>query len=372
MLPNTDMVSNSFNKYHFISHSFIIRTVMNTKFGIVAPLPGVEIKDLINFAKKSEDAGLDSVWYPDHILFMAKKLTPEVWSVITGASVVTDRIQLGAIGDPHRMHPVTMAHRLATVDHISDGRVFSCIGYGEKMNLDDYGIEWNRALSRLKDSVEIMRGLWTGEPYTHEGRFFNLNNAELRISPVKGNIPLFIAATGPKALNMAGKIGNGWVTNAMPTWVYEKKTEAVNNGLSSSVIKNDRFERAMYVFLSIAKKSDEAYATLDKIKHAIIWPDVIEEAGYKLEIDEQYKGLSYTSIMPNDKDMLARFREMGQKYYTREILSDFVVYGTAGDVIKRLQEYIDSGVNHFILRDFSPDLEYSFDVLTKEVIDSFK
>ena len=92
---------------------------MDTKFGIVAPLPGVEVKDLINFAKKSEDAGLDSVWYPDHILFMAKKLTPEVWSVITGASVVTEKIQLGAIGDPHRMHPATMAHRLATVGNKS-------------------------------------------------------------------------------------------------------------------------------------------------------------------------------------------------------------------------------------------------------------
>ena len=345
---------------------------MGTKFGIVAPLPGVPVKDLINFAKKSEDAGLDSVWYPDHILFMAKKLTPEVWSVITGASVVTNKIQLGAIGDPHRMHPATLAHRLATVDHISDGRVFSCLGYGEKMNLDYYGIEWDRALSRLNESVNVMRNLWTGEPVTHSGKYFNLENAELRIGPVNGNVPLLIAATGPKALKMAGEIGDGWVTNAMPTWVYENKSEIVNEGLESSEINNSRYERAMYVFLSIAENKDEAYNTLDSIKHAIIWPDVIEEAGYNLEISEEYKGLSYTTIMPNDKEMLTRFREMGQKYYTREILSDFVVYGNAEDVKNRLEEYINSGVNHFILRDFSPDLEYSFNVLTKEVINSFR
>lgn len=345
---------------------------MKTKFGIVAPLPGVSVKDLISFAKKSEDAGLDSVWYPDHILFMAKKLTPEVWSVITGASVVTERIHLGAIGDPHRMHPATMAHRLATVDHISDGRVFSCLGYGEKMNLDNYGIEWNKALSRLKESVEVMRGLWSGDPTTHNGQYYNLQDAEMRISPSNGNVPVYIAATGPNALKTAGSIGNGWVTNAMPTWVYEKKSETVNKGIETSLIKQDRFERAMYVFLSIAENKDDAYQTLDNIKHAIIWPDVIEEAGYKLDIAEEYKGLSYTSIMPNDAQMMTRFREMGQKYYTREILSDFVVYGNADDVKKRLQEYIDSGVNHFILRDFSPDLEYSFNVLTKEIISSFK
>jgi len=344
---------------------------MDTKFGIVAPLPGIAVKDLINFAKKSEDAGFDSVWYPDHILFMAKKLTPEAWSVITGASVVTDKIHLGAIGDPHRMHPATMAHRLATVDHISEGRVFSCLGYGEKMNLDSYGIEWDKALSRLKESVEVMRGLWTGKPFTHYGEYYKMHNAELRISPLNGDVPIYIAATGPNSLRNAGEFGNGWVTNAMPTWVYEKKSELVNQGLKSSIIKNERFERSMYIFISIARDKDEAYKTLDNIKHAIIWPDVIEEAGYDLEIDEEYKGLSYTSIMPNDSQMLARFREMGQKYYTREILSDFVVYGTAEDVRKRLQEYINSGVNHFILRDFSPDLEYSFEVLTNEIINSF-
>ena len=74
----------------------------------------------------------------------------------------------------------------------------------------------------------------------------------------------------------------------------------------------ENFEKCIYIFVSIAKDKDTAYETLDRIKHAIIWPDVIEEAGYDLEIEPQYKGLSYTSIMPNDQDMLARFRQMGE------------------------------------------------------------
>lgn len=345
---------------------------METKFGIVAPLPGVPVNELINFAKKCEEADLDSVWYPDHILFMAKKLTPEAWSVITGASVITEKICLGAIGDPHRMHPATLAHRLATVDHISGGRVFSCLGYGEKMNLDYYGIKWNRALSRLRESVEVMRNLWSGEVVNFEGEFFSFDNAELRINPLNKTVPIFIAATGPKSLKVAGEIGDGWVTNAMPTWVYKEKSGLVNEGLKSSKLNNDRFEKAIYIFLSLAPDKEEAYKTLDNIKHAIIWPDVIEEAGYKLDIDDKYKGLSYTTIMPNDSEMLAKFREMGQTYYTREILSDFIIYGKAEDVRERIQEYIDSGVNHFILRDFSPDLAYSFDVVTREIIPSFK
>ena len=95
-------------------------------------------------------------------------------------------------------------------------------------------------------------------------------------------------------------------------------------------------------------------------------------AGYDINISDEYKGLSYTKIMPNDSEMLKRFREMGQKYYTREILSDFIIYGNANSVVKRLEQYINSGVNHFILRDFSPDLDYSFEVLTKKVLPAFK
>ena len=343
-----------------------------TKFGIVAPLPGVAIKDLIDFTKKSEEGGFDSVWFPDHILFMARKLTPEVWSVITGATVVTNRITLGAIGDPHRMHPATLAHRLATVDHMSEGRIFSCLGYGEKMNLDYYGIKWDKALVRLREAVTIMRELWKGEEVNYSGNYFNLNNAELRITPSNETIPIYVAATGRRSLKVAGEIGDGWVTNAMPTWVYSNKIDIVKEGLKNNKSVGGRFEKGIYIFTSIARERDDAYATLDNVKHAIIWPDVIKEAGYELDISEDYSNLSYTTIMPNDKEMLTKFREMGQKYYTREILSDFVIYGTAEDVKTRLEEYINSGVNHFILRDFSPDLDYSFDVLTKQVLPSFR
>ena len=342
-----------------------------TSFGLTAPLPGKPVTELVDFTVRCEEAGFDAVWFPDHILFMAKKLTPEVWSVITAAAVKTEKIRLGAIGDPHRSHPAMFAHRLATIDNLSGGRVFSCLGYGEKMNLDYYGINWNRPLARLRESVPLMRQLWAGETVTFEGEFYSLSEAEVRISPVNGEVPLYIAATGPKALGVAGTLGNGWVTNAMPTWVFSEKLGEVEKAMGENPAAGD-FEKCIYIFVSIAEDRDTAYGTLDRIKHAIIWPDVIEEAGYDLEIDPQYRGLSYTSIMPNDQDMLARFRQMGERYYTREILSDFVIYGTADDAIKRFEQYIEAGVTHFIIRDFSPDLEYSFNALAGEVRGYFR
>ncbi len=91
------------------------------KFGITAPVPGESVEGLIKFAADAENAGFDTVWFPDHVVFMAKRLTPEVWSVITAASMKTSSVIMGTVGDSHRMHPAVFAHRLATVDHVSNG-----------------------------------------------------------------------------------------------------------------------------------------------------------------------------------------------------------------------------------------------------------
>jgi len=343
------------------------------KFGISAPVPGTSVRELVDFSIRAEKSGFDTLWFPDHMVFMAKRLTPDVWSVITAAATQTKSIHFGNVGDAHRMHPAVYAQRLATINHISEGRSFACLGYGEKMNLDPYGIKWNKPLTRVVESVKVMRSLWSGEPVSFEGEFYSLNDAELQITPEFGNgMPIYIAATGPRALRVAGEYGDGWVTNAMPPRVFKEKSYAVDEGAKSREKNLGTIEKTLFIFTSIAKDEDEAYSSIEPVKHALIWPELLEQAGYDIEIDDEYKGLEYTKIMPNDADMLRKFREMGRKYYSRDIVTDFIISGSKQDVIKKMEEYADSGVDHFFLRDFSPDKEKSFEMLYKEILPYFR
>lgn len=340
------------------------------KFGISAPVPGESVEGLIEFVSSAESAGFDTVWFPDHMVFMAKTMTPEVWSVITAASMKTDSIHMGTIGDAHRIHPSVMAQRLATIDHLSHGRAFVCLGYGEKMNLDPYGIKWNKPLTRVAESVQVMRALWSGESVNFEGEFYKLTDAELRITPEHG-VRIYIAATGPKALRTAGQHGDGWVTNAMPARVFAEKSKAVDEGALNRASGLGPIEKTLFIFVSLAGDVDEAYSSIEPVKHALVWPELLAESGYDIEIEDQYKGLAYTKIMPNDAEMLRKFKEMGEKYYSRELMLDFVIAGSKQDVIKRLESYVEAGVGHFILRDFSPDRARSFKVISEEVIPYF-
>ncbi len=344
----------------------------NIKFGIAAPLPGQSVDNLIKFTSSAEKLGFDSIWFPDHVLFMAKKVNPEVWSVITAAAMKTSKIQMGAIGDPHRIHPAIVAQRLATVDQISGGRIFVTLGYGEKMNLDAYGIPWDKPLRRVKESVDIMRALWSGESINYRGKFYNLKNAEIRIAPVNKKVPIYISATGPKSLKNAGSLADGWITISMPAPLFKKQAQIVNAEFRKSKKGRKKIEKCIYIFTSIAKNTEQACSTLEPIKHALIWPELLDQCGYDVKIAKKYSGLKYTKIMPNDTKMLAKFREMGRKYYSRDILLDFVIAGSVNDVINRIEQYIKAGVDHFVFRDFSPDKNKSLNLLSKQIIPYFK
>lgn len=344
------------------------------KFGISGAVPGQTPDYLIEQTRRFERGHFDSVWFPDHLVFMAKTMTPEVWSVITAAAMKTTKVSMGTIGDPHRVHPAVLAQRLATVDHISGGgRVFVCLGYGEKMNLDPYGIPWDRPLVRLEESVQVMRRLWSGESVSFKGEFFTLDEAEVRIYPAtKKGISIYIAATGPRALEVAGRYGNGWVTNAMPAHLFKKKAKVVSEAAKGRPRGLGRIEKTLFIFLSIARDSDTAYSSIEPVKHALIWPELLHEAGYDIEIAKKYQGLAYTKIMPNDPIMLRKFREMGDEYYTQEIVMDFIIAGTPAQVRERIEQYIKAGVDHFIFRDFSPDRDYSYRVLTRSIMPGFR
>jgi len=158
----------------------------------------------------------------------------------------------------------------------------------------------------------------------------------------------------------------------MPPRLFAEKARAVGEGAREREDGSAGPEKTLYIFTSIAGNKDEAYKSLEPVKHALIWPELLAQAGYDIKIDDEYKGLEYTKIMPNDTGMLKRFREMGDKYYSREIVFDFVAAGSKRDVIGRLEEYADAGVEHFIFRDFSDDREMSMEILSGEIIPYFR
>ena len=342
------------------------------RFGCLLPVPATPVERLLKIAKVNEEAGFDSIWFPDHLLFIPPGIVPEAWSMLAATAVVTEKAVLGTcVSDPHRYHPAVLAQKVATVDRISGGRVILGLGAGEAMNLEPFGIEWKNPVSKLIEAVTIMRKLWAGEVLNHEGKFWKLREAFLQINPVKGRVPIYFGANSPRTLRLTGEIADGWLSIPLSPKLYKERLKLVEEGAEKAGKSLDDIDTGVYLYTSVTEKTEDAHKQLETMKSQVIpSPELLREGGYDIELPEELQSLSYFKAFPDAK-WIEKFLRFGELIPT-EAAIEFSVAGTPEDCITKIDEYIKAGAKHFLLINIGPDPRRVLELYSREIIPRFR
>jgi G6PDH family F420-dependent oxidoreductase len=172
---------------------------------------------LVDHAQMAERAGFSSVLVSDHFhpWLPEQGQSPFVWSVLGAIAASTDlRMTTGVTCPTVRMHPGIVAHAAATTAEMAPGRFRLGVGSGEALNEHIFGDRWpptDTRLEMLDEAVEVMRELWRGGTVTHVGRHYRVEGARLYTLP-RQPIDVLVSGFGPKAINLAARIGDGFVT----------------------------------------------------------------------------------------------------------------------------------------------------------------
>ncbi|MEA2330755.1 MAG: hypothetical protein QOH58_893 [Thermoleophilaceae bacterium] len=193
--------------------------------------PGATRDGVLAVARAVEDCGLDSVWVADHVVHPASSrsrypYTPdgttrwraedgflEAFQLLALVAGATERVALGTsiLVLPMR-HPLLVAKTVATLDVLSGGRVILGVGLGwweeEFAALD---VPFGHRGSRAVEEIEIMRAAWRDGRVAWQGDFYRFDSVICRPRPVQdGGPPIWIGGMGPRALERAGRYGDGW------------------------------------------------------------------------------------------------------------------------------------------------------------------
>ena len=180
------------------------------KYGISIPNFGWfgEISTLVEIAMDAEDAGWDGFFLWDHMLvFKQEDMVSQFadsWIALAAIACNTDRMQLGPLITPlPRRRPWKVAREAISVDHLSKGRLILGVGIGAPTDVEFeyFGEESNEKVraEMLDESLDIVRGLWTGEKFSYQGKHYRLEEMTFLPKPTReSGIPIWVGGGYPR------------------------------------------------------------------------------------------------------------------------------------------------------------------------------
>jgi 5,10-methylenetetrahydromethanopterin reductase len=161
------------------------------------------VPDLLRLAGRAEALGYNSVWTTEG------RMSPDAVTVTSAMAALTKRIRIGtSVLNPFTRTPGLLAVTAAAIDQISEGRFILGIGAGDPSTLEKQSIAYDRPLTRLREYVTVVRELWAGKTVQFVGDTIRITDLQMDFRPYRGDLPVYVGATGPRALRLAGEIGD--------------------------------------------------------------------------------------------------------------------------------------------------------------------
>jgi probable F420-dependent oxidoreductase len=177
-------------------------------YGLYIPNLGEQVnaRMLAQLAQEAEGAGWDGMFLWDHILYKSPKSPPVIdpWIALAAMATVTRRIRLGTIVTPiARRHPWKLARETVTLDHLSGGRLTLGVGLGQPARTEfaQFGDESDQRMraAKLDEGLEVLTGLWTGQPFSYKGEHYRVHRTTFLPAPVQSpRIPIWVAGVWPR------------------------------------------------------------------------------------------------------------------------------------------------------------------------------
>ena len=225
-----------------------------------------ETAPLLELAGRAEGLGFDSVWIGDSLLARPRH---DPLTLLAAVAARTRKVALGtAVFLPALRNPVILAHQLATLDQISEGR--HVIGAGIASDVPNIraefaaaGVPFEARVGRMMEGLRLARALWTGKPVDWQGRW-PVQSGVLGPTPYRpGGPPIWMAGSVRPALQRAARHFDGWFANEADLGRWKQQWAEVQQILRETGRDVSQFVAAIYVTLAIDEDAGRAAQRID-------------------------------------------------------------------------------------------------------------
>ncbi|EFV11659.1 glucose-6-phosphate dehydrogenase (coenzyme-F420) [Segniliparus rugosus] len=304
------------------------------KLGYKASAEQFSPRELVEYTVAAERHGFDSVVVSDH--FQPWRYTgghaPWALAWIGAVGERTSRVQIGTsvLTPTFRYNPAIIAQAFGTFGELYPGRIFLGVGTGEALNEQAVGLkewpEFKERFARLRESVDLMRKLWTEDRVNFEGEYYRTVDATIYDKPSEP-IPIYVSAGGAVVARYAGRAGDGFIcTSGKGAELY---TETLLPAVKEGADKVGRDVNSVDKLIEIKLSYDpDPWLALNNTR---FWSPLSLSAEQKHSLSD-----------PKDMEAAADALPMDQ------IAKRWIVASDPDEAVERIKFYTDLGLNHLV------------------------
>ena len=315
-------------------------------------------RDLLEFSVAAENAGFDSIMVSDHFQPWRHNdgHAPYSFSWLGALGERTDRAIIGTsvVTPTFRYHPSIIAQAMGTLGSLCPGRVMLGVGTGESLNeVPSIGIDWpgfKERFARLKESMLLMQKLWREDRVTFDGQYYRTESATIYDKPEEP-IPLYVAASGPTAARLAGRISDGFICTSgkAPELYKDTLLPSVKEGCEKAGRSISDLE--LMIEMKVSFDTDHERAMQDT-KH---WAALALSPEEKMGVEDPIE-------MEKRADALS----------VERAASRWIVSTDIDEHIDKITPYIELGFKHLVFHAPGPDQNRFIELYGKTVLPALR
>jgi coenzyme F420-dependent glucose-6-phosphate dehydrogenase len=311
-------------------------------------------RELVEYAVRAEEVGLDSVVVSDHFLPWRNNggHAPFALAWMAAVGERTNRVQIGTsvLTPTFRYNPAVIAQAFATMALLYDGRMMLGVGTGENLNeVAVSGREWpefKERFARLREAINLMRQLWTGEEVNFDGEYYKLVNAVIYDRP-NTPVPIYVAAGGPQMAKYAGRVADGMIcTSGKGMDLYtDKLLPAVAEGATAAGRDSAAVDRMLEVKFSYDRDPKAA-----------------------LENTRFWAPLSLSQEQKHSVGSAVEMERLADELPIEQVAQRWIVASDPEEAVAGLAPYVEAGFTHLVFHGPGQDQERFLTQFSEDVL----
>jgi F420-dependent oxidoreductase-like protein len=307
-------------------------------------VPGMSWREMREAAVLAEELGYSC-------LTMGESWGEDALTSLAQLAAVTSRVRIGtSIVPVFARSPANLAMTALNMDRMSEGRFFLGLGTSGRLVVEDlHGETFAKPLTRMREYIDILRKAMRGERLDHDGEFFHTRRFQLRVTPYRATLPIYIAALSPPSLRLTGELADGWLPiflapsrMAAATAEVQAGAKAAGRSLADIAISP---QVSIYV-------TDDAGAARDRERPhiafyiggmGVFYHQYMHRIGFGAEADRVRQAFQ------------SRDREGAARAVTDEMVDAMTIIGTPTQCRDQMQAFFDAGVQEVRLVFNEPD-----------------